>query len=87
LEPAALEGKAGVRKLIEVDEHIAVREPCEMVMRHFLQHPSHFIACARGTTVAPQSACQIHARMCKIGRTDQHPLQHRDALGNFVLVQ
>ena len=52
-EPCALEGNARVRILLEVDQRIAVGKPCEMMMRHFLQHPAHFLACLRSTSVAP----------------------------------
>ncbi len=83
----ALEGKARVGILLQVDEHITVRKPGGMVMRDFLEHPPHFLTCARSASVAPVSTRQIHAGVCKIRHPGKQIFERRDALGDFVLLQ
>ncbi|MGC2029177.1 MAG: hypothetical protein WA642_04100 [Steroidobacteraceae bacterium] len=83
----ALEGNGGVRILIKVGEDIAVGKPSVMIMRHFLQHAAYLLARLRSASVAPVGACQIHARMRKIGSAAKHIFERRNALGDFVLVQ
>ena len=86
-KPRALEGNARVRILLEVDQRITVRKPCEVVMWHFLQHPAHFLACPRSASVAPAGTRQIDARVREIGEAGKQCFERRDALGDFVLVQ
>ena len=83
----AFEGHARVGILLEIDQHIAVGKPCEMVMRRFLQHPPHFLPRLRGTSITPIGARQIHPRGREIGDTAEHRLERRDALGDLVLIQ
>jgi len=86
-KPGALEGHARVRILLQVDQRITVRKPCEMVMRHLLQDPPHFLACPIGTSAALVRTRQIHARLCKIGNAGKQPFERRDAFGDFFLIQ
>jgi hypothetical protein len=86
-KPCALEGKARVRVLLQVDKRITVRKPCEMVMRDFFQHPPHFLARPRSAPAAPVGTRQIDARVCKVRDAGKQTFERRDALGDFVLLQ
>ncbi len=86
-EPRTFEGHTRVSVLLEIDEDIAVGEPCEMVMRRFLQHPPYFLSSLRGTSITPIGARQIHPCGFKIRDTAENHLESRDALGDFVLIQ
>jgi hypothetical protein len=86
-EPCALEGQLRVRIVREVDERIAVRQPRAMMMRHFFQHPPHLGARLRRPAVAPVRACQVHARVSKVGCALEHPFERGDALGDLALLE
>jgi hypothetical protein len=83
-KPCAIEGDSSVGKLLEVDECISVSEPCEMMMRNRLQHPSYFLPRSRRTSVAPVGACQIHSCLDEIRCARKHSFEQGDALGNSV---
>ncbi len=86
-EPCTLEGESSVGILLEIHEHIAVRKPGEMVMRHVLQNPPHFLTRPRGAPLAPVGTRQINARLRKIGGAHQNAFEGGNAFGDLVLVQ
>jgi hypothetical protein len=86
-EARALESHARVGVLLEIDQHVAVGQPCKMVMRRFLQHPPYLLSRLCSTSVTPVGARQIHPRECKVGEPRKQRLESRDALGDLALVQ
>ena len=86
-QPGALKSDTRVAVLLQIDQGVAVRQPCKRVMRDLLEHPPHFLACLSGASVAAVSTRQIDTRVREIRQADKERFEDRDALGEFVLLQ
>ena len=86
-EPGPVEGNARVAVLLKIDQYVAIGKPCEMMMRHLLQYPAQLLSCIRYASIASVSASQIHPRVGESRLSREYAFEHRDAVGDSVLMQ
>ena len=84
-EAGALVGNARVRILLQVDQGIAVRKPGEMIMRLFLQHPTHFLARRLRTPLLSVRARKVRACGPEAGSRGHRLFERHDGLGDLIL--